>query len=98
MLDDNSRSDDVDTDTAPLDRYATLEEALARCRLEVDRHLQANYRPGMAADDLYDEYTDIGPDPWIRGPGLLPEAFSAWTYAMARVVEICEAKQQGTTE
>ena len=98
MLDDNSRSDDVDTDTAPLDRYATLEEALARCRLEVDRHLRANYRPGMVADDLYEEYTDFGPDPWIRGPALPQVAFSARAYAKARVVEICEAKQQGTTE
>ena len=98
MLDDNSRSDDADTDAAPLDRYATLEDALARYRLDVDRHLRANYRPGMAADDLYDEYTDFGPDPWIRGPGLPQVAFSACTYARARVVEICEAKQQGTTE
>lgn len=99
MSDDNFHSGDDDTETDLLDRYATIEEALARCRLEVDRHLQANYRPGMTADDLYDEYTDFGPDPWIRGPGLPQVPFSAWTYARARVVEICEPKQhEGTSE
>jgi len=89
MCDDNFHSGDMDTDTYALDRYATFEEALARCRSEVDRHLHSIHEPDITAAKLWDLYTDFGPDPWIRGPGLPQVPFSAWDYAKARAVDIC---------
>lgn len=71
--------------------YQTLEEARAACRALVDRFLAREYKPGMTAAALYEQYTSFGDDPFIvvvEGPnaGVL---FSAWTYAKERCGAIC---------
>jgi hypothetical protein len=71
-------------------QYTSITEAVAACKLIVEKSLQHEYRPRMSADDLYDRYKSFGDDPFIRGPGAGRTIFSAWEYAKARCREICE--------
>jgi hypothetical protein len=66
--------------------YATLEEAVSKCRRIVDDCLAHEHKPGMSSTELYDRYCSFGEDPFIRGPGC---DFSAWAYARQRCDEIC---------
>jgi hypothetical protein len=61
--------------------YATLEEAVSKCRQIVDDFLEREHKPGMSATELYDRYCSFGEDPFIRGP---VAGFSAWEYARKR--------------
>ena len=45
--------------------FATYDEAIAACQRIVDDFLAAQYRPGLAADELYRLYTLFGEDPFI---------------------------------
>lgn len=48
-----------------LGRFAALDEAIeASCKL-VTRWLEASYKPGMTATDLYDSFVMFGDDPFI---------------------------------
>ena len=68
--------------------YDTLEAAIAAARGIVDACLASAYKPGMTAEQLYQQYVSFGDDPFIRGAEeRVP--FSAWTYAKARCDEIC---------
>jgi hypothetical protein len=69
--------------------FATLEEAVRACQEIVDGFLKDAYRPGMAADILFDQYVHFGEDPFIRGP---EAEFSAWNYAKLRCDELCGTK------
>lgn len=65
--------------------YATLEEAIAKCKEIVDEYLSSAYQPEMTSDMLYDNYKSFGDDPYINAES----AFSAWTYAKQKCDEIC---------
>jgi hypothetical protein len=71
--------------------YDTLAEALAACRKIVDRSLTADYRPGIAAERLYERYTSFGEDPFIDVIEGQDESakFSAWDYAKERCRALC---------
>jgi hypothetical protein len=66
--------------------YATLEEAVSKCRQIVDDFLEREHKPGMSSTELYDRYCSFGEDPFIRGP---EAGFSAWEYAGKRCDELC---------
>lgn len=65
--------------------FETKEEALSACRRIVDGFLLNVFKPGMSAEELYEQYTGFGEDPWFRGssPG-----YSSWEYAKKRCAEI----------
>jgi hypothetical protein len=71
--------------------YATLEEAMVVCRGLVDRSLEAQFRPGISAEVLYDHYRSFGEDPFILVVDGTDEAasFSAWDYAKERCRVMC---------
>ncbi len=62
-------------------KFATLDEALDKCKRIVAEYLESAYKPGMTAKELYESYLSFGEDPWIEGHS--PKVFSAWTYAKA---------------
>jgi hypothetical protein len=66
--------------------YATLEEAVSRCRAIVDEFLKGGFKSGMSADELFELYVGFGEDPFIRGPAA---TFSAWDYVRQRCDELC---------
>jgi hypothetical protein len=63
--------------------FLTAEEAIAACKRIVDANLKHLIEPGMTADNLYEQYTFGGSDPFIVpvGPADEPVDFSAWDYA-----------------
>jgi hypothetical protein len=65
--------------------------ATTKCRLIVDEFLLANYKEGMAADELLRQYKSYGEDPWILPPGDGCR-FSAWDCAADRCQDICRDK------
>jgi len=65
--------------------YATLEEAIVKCKEIVDSYLDSSYQSGMTSDQLYDSYKSFGEDPYIEAESV----FSAWSYAKQRCDEIC---------
>lgn len=62
-----------------------MAEAIAKCIEIVYKCLQASYKPRMTNEELYEDYTSFGDDPYIVGDG----KFSAWTYAKQKCDEIC---------
>lgn len=73
-------------ETYTLGKFATLEEALNQCKSIVDDYLSLNYRDGMSAGELFDQYKMFGEDPYIVEESL----FSAWDYAKARIKELAD--------
>lgn len=92
MADDNFHYMDED-ERSEVGRFETADEALAACRKIVDDFLAENFKPGLTAEALYDNYTSFGGDPFIVSddPGA---KFSAWTYAKARCAELCGEKSR----
>ena len=68
--------------------YETSEEAIGVAQEIVDKDLNSLYKPGMTADELYQNYQDFGEDPFIVSDDK-DCSFSAWTYAKARCREVC---------
>ena len=69
-------------------QFPSAEVAIAAAKAIVEKSLRHLYRPGMEADELYEDYMDFGDDPFIRTDD--PSCrFSAWTYAESRCPEIC---------
>lgn len=66
-----------------------MEEALAAAKGIVDEFLQKEYRPGMTAEELYDQYVSFGDDPFIRSEDKKGSESSAWDYAKQRSEELC---------
>ena len=66
-------------------KFATIEDAIIKCKLIVDDYLLSAFQPGMTSDDLYDNYQSFGEDPYIEGENI----FSAWAYAKKKCIEIC---------
>jgi hypothetical protein len=73
--------------------FETAEAALGAARALVDEDLRGAYRPGMTADELYDQYTSFGEDPFIVSEDQSCR-FSAWTYAEERCREMCSPTAQ----
>jgi hypothetical protein len=71
--------------------FETLDAAIAAARDIVDQWLGATYKPGMTSDELYQQYMLFGEDPFVRGPEVRAETFSAWTYAEQRCAALCGA-------
>lgn len=87
FVDDNYHYRDED-ERYKLGDFAIYEEALNVCKAIVDEFLQANYKPGVTAEQLYKNYVGFGEDPFIVGePSPFP--FSAWDYAKKRCSQIC---------
>jgi hypothetical protein len=75
-----------ESESYPLGSYATLEDAIAKCKEIVDEYLLSEYQPAMTTEMLYENYTSFGDDPYIYGENV----FSAWTYAKQKCGEICK--------
>ncbi len=76
--------------------FATLEEAVNRCKAITDASLADLHEDGMSAGALYRQYTQFGEDPWVAtepSDGSKPP-FSAWAYAETRCAEICKAEHE----
>lgn len=69
--------------------YPTAEAALAAAKKIVDDFLLHEYKPGMKAAKLYEQYTSFGDDPFITSTDGKRVEFSAWRYAERRCGEIC---------
>lgn len=69
--------------------YATLEEAIARCKEIVDADL--GDPPGTSARAMVAYYRMFGDDPYIVNSDAAadPVPFSAWQYAEQRAKELC---------
>ena len=74
--------------------YHTETDAIKACKQIVDKYLHHAYKPGMTAEELYNNYTSFGDDPFIRGNTSGKSVFSAWEYAKARCATILEATQK----
>jgi len=75
-----------------LDEFDNADEVIAAAKLIVDRELLEAYSPGMTADELYDHYTSVGSDPFIRSDDRACH-FSAWDYAKVRCQELCNTQE-----
>lgn len=69
--------------------YETSEEALTACKQYIDDFLIENYKRGMTAKELYENYLQFGKEPYIF-PSTKNGHFSAWEYAEERCKVICE--------
>lgn len=68
--------------------YATLEEAIARCKQIVDADFGG--MPGESARAMVAAYRMFGDDPYIISGDTSDSApFSAWQYAEQRARELC---------
>ena len=84
LVDDNFHYMD-ESERYELGVFATADEAIAACKLLVDKDLEAANKPGMTADALYENYVAFGPDPFVVSPGSSARVeFSAWKYAKER--------------
>lgn len=68
--------------------FLTWEEAVAAAREIVDRSLDAEFRSGISAEQLFGRYTSFGDDPYIV-PVPEGQKFSGWDYAKERCAVIC---------
>ena len=85
FVDDNFHYMDEDERYKKSD-YDTFEAAVQACQKIVDDFLKGQYKPGMSSEELFDQYTNFGEDPFIRGPRT---DFSAWGYASQRCRALC---------
>ncbi len=69
--------------------FETLEAAIAASKAIVDSFLSSALKPGITAEQLYEQYVYFGDDPFIRGGNEGEVPFSAWDYAKRRCSEIC---------
>jgi hypothetical protein len=95
MVDDNFHYMDED-ERWELGTFATAEEALVACRKLIDEWLAHDCKPGMSANDLYEQYTFFGDEPFILAlGGAEPVNFSARDYVRERVQAICGGPPSG---
>jgi hypothetical protein len=85
FVDDNFRYMDEDA-RSKLGEFDDCASAVAACKRIVDSFL-ATCDASRGADEMYNQYTAFGEDPWIRTEGG-DCGFSAWTYARERTVEL----------
>ena len=90
LVDDNFHYQDED-ERYEQGQFETYEAALEAAQTIVNEFLASEYRPGMTAEQLYEQYTGFGEDPFIKPHPDDRERFSAWDYAKKRCEEICTA-------
>lgn len=90
MVADNFHYGDED-DHHHAGEFATVEEAISRCKKIVDESLAESAGSGRidSAKALYEHYTSFGEDPFIVDKDGPPIKFSAWDYAKQRCEELC---------
>lgn len=71
-----------------LGEFSSAEAAVRACREVVDDFLDAHHEEGMSAEELFEQYTTFGEDPFIVSDDR-DVAFSGWTYARKRCGEVC---------
>jgi hypothetical protein len=91
-VDDNFHFTDEE-ERYKLGDFATLDEAVAACKLLVDQFLKVEVPLDETAAERYEQYTGFGPDPFIvtNDPGAGHPTFSAWSYANERCQEVVDA-------
>jgi hypothetical protein len=67
--------------------YETLEATLKAAKEIVGSYLSSADTPGISAEDLYQNYTSLGDDPFSVGPE--DAKFSARDYATAQCEVMC---------
>jgi hypothetical protein len=82
LINDNAHYMD-ESERADHGVFANANEAVAACKEIVDDDLNAMWKPGMTAKELYRLYVGFGPDPFVvpLNPNDPDVEFSAWTYA-----------------
>jgi len=91
FVDDNSHYQD-ESERYEQGEYDSYEAAVAVCRRIVDEYLNAGFKEGMDATELYNSYLAFGADPFVV-PGPDGAGFSAWEYAKQRCNELCRATE-----
>lgn len=101
FVDDNFNSLFSAEDRYEFGEFATYEEAVEKAKDIVDRSLRSQHKHGMTCDQLYEQYTAFGDDPWLKpvapAPDIQPR-FSAWQYAKSRCQELCGAPAIGALD
>lgn len=92
MVDDNFHYMD-ESERYTHGEFETSEVALSSAKTLVDADLNSLYRTGMTADELYQQYTSFGSDPYIVSEDQSCN-FSAWSYAKERCPDICKGVAQ----
>jgi len=89
LINDNAHYMD-ESERADHSVFANADEAVAACKEIVDDDLNAMWKPGMTAKELYKLYIAFGPDPFVvpLNPSDPDVNFSAWTYAKGRCKEL----------
>jgi len=82
LINDNAHYMD-ESERADHGVFANANEAIAASKAIVDDDLNAMWKPGMTAKELYRLYVAFGPDPLVvpLDPKDPDVEFSAWTYA-----------------
>jgi hypothetical protein len=75
-------------------RYDTCEQAVAECKIIVDRFFDDECKPSMTPQERCQSYVMFGEDPFIVG-GDRECLFSAWDYARERCVALCSGSVVG---
>ena len=89
LINDNAHYMD-ESERADHGVFANADEAVAACKKIVDDDLNAMWKPGTTAKELYRLYVAFGPDPIVvpLNPNDPCVRFSAWTYAKGRCKEL----------
>jgi hypothetical protein len=89
LINDNAHYTD-ESERADHGVFANANDAIAACKEIVDDDLNAMWRPGMTAKELYKLYVAFGPDPFVvpLNPKDTSAEFSAWAYAKERCKEL----------
>jgi hypothetical protein len=71
--------------------FPTYEAAVAHCKHIVDDFLETNWKPGISAEQLMEQYALFGEDPIVsNGEGV---SFSGWDYADYRCPQILKKRE-----
>ena len=93
MVDDNYHHGDANY-RYQHGEFADAALALKHCRKIVDEDLDEAHKPGMSAEDLWEQYTSFGEDPFVQSADVIPVAFNAWDYAKGRCAQLCPMTQE----
>lgn len=88
MVDDNFHFMDQGS-RYRLGDFEDVATAIGRCRSIVDEYLALALQPGMAADELYENYVTFGEDPFICCVEVPAVTFSAWDHAWQQAKVLC---------
>jgi hypothetical protein len=88
LVDDNFHHMDA-SERYQLGVYDSCESAVAASQKLVDDFLLTSHKPSIPWEELWQQYTSFGDDPFIVTAD--PDcSFSAWDYARERCKELCE--------